>query len=262
MSSLNPGGRGVPSWNFSDPSKPNYSTELIGTVVAMQQVQAMEFRGGKPYAPKVWPDGNPVWNIRITLAGPKGGLISWMFPPASGKALRGERKSVHMDLFALTGNTDMRNLIDKTIRITTQEGNYGLGNPRPWTVEELDNETLTPPGPWKPLQEVPADYVNPKQLANAMASGGQMNQQPAQPAQYPAAPAPQYAPQPQYQQPMPQYAPQPQYGQQVPPQHAPQQSPMQAPMQPMIPPMPPQQQAPMAPQPQMPPTPYDEDMPF
>ena len=37
------------SWNYSNPDNPGYSTELVGTVVAIQEVQAMNFGpGGKP----------------------------------------------------------------------------------------------------------------------------------------------------------------------------------------------------------------------
>jgi hypothetical protein len=213
--SINPGGTNY-NWNYSKPDKPGYSPQLIGTVLAIQEVQKMGYTmNGQPGAPEFWPDGNPKMNIRLALATESGEIKTFTFQPAGKAARAGEKKSVHMDLFALTGNTDMMNLIGKTICIQTQEGYYGQGHPRPWFV------SLVEAGPYQPSMPLPSEFKVPQVLANAAASGGQVNAPQQQPAY-----RPQPAPQPQYQQPayQPQPAPQPQYQQ---PAYQPQPAPAQ-----------------------------------
>lgn len=229
--SLNPGGNSY-GWNYSKPDKPGYSTQLIGTVLAIQEVQKMGYTmSGQPGAPQFWPDGNPMMNIRLALATDTGELKTFVFQPAGKKARMGQKKSVHMDLFALTGNTDMMNLIGKTICIQTQEGHYGQGNPRPWSV------SLVEVGPYKLNGPLPSEFKAPQVLANAAASGGQVNL-PQQAYPYPAnnyaANSQQRAMQPQVmQQPQQPVMQQPVYQQPQPqqPQPAMQPQPMAQPMQ-------------------------------
>ena len=199
--SINPGGTANYGWNYSKQDKPGYSTQLVGTVLAIQEVQKMGYTmTGQPGAPEFWPDGNPKMNIRLALATPEGELKTFTFQPAGKAARMGQKKSVHMDLFALTGNTDMMNLIGKTICIQTQEGYYGQGNPRPWFVSLVEG------GPYQLSMPLPSEFKVPQVLANSAASGGQVNApQPQRQA------APQYQ-QPYYQQPYNQQ-PQPQYQQ-------------------------------------------------
>lgn len=201
------------NWNYSKPDKEGYSTLLVGTVLAIQEVQKTKYNPSGPGVPEFWEDsGKPKWNIRMALATPEGQLKTFTFQPASRAAQRGEKKSIHMDLFHLTGDTDMKNLIGKTIGIQTQEGRYGAGNPRPWEVGLVEG------GPYKLNGfELPAEYKVPQVLANAAASGGQVQQ-----------PQPQYAQQPYGMPQQPQYAQQP-YGMQpqpygMQPQYAPQQA--------------------------------------
>ena len=193
---LNPGGTNY-GWNYSKPDKPGYSTQLVGTVLAIQEVQKMGFTtSGQPGAPQFWPDGNPMMNIRLALATEQGEIKTFVFQPAGKQARMGQKKSVHMDLFHLTGDTDMMNLIGKTICISTQDGRYGQGNPRPWYVQLVDA------GPFKPATPLPPEFKLPQVLANSAVSGGQVQApQPQQPAYYQQQPA-QY--QPQQYQPMPQ----------------------------------------------------------
>lgn len=229
--SLNPGGVNSYGWNYSKPDKPGYSTQLVGTVLAIQEVQKMGYTTtGQPGAPQFWPDGNPMMNIRLALATETGELKTFTFQPAGKAARMGQKKSVHMDLFHLTGDTDMMNLIGQTICIQTQEGYYGQGHPRPWFV------SLVEAGPFQLSMPLPDEFKVPQVLANSAVSGGQV-QAPAQP-QY--TPQPQY-PQPQYSQ--PQYAPQPQQHmapvyqpvpQQQPQQPQPQQQPQYPQMDPQI----------------------------
>lgn len=203
--SLNPGGTNY-SWNYSNPNKEGYSTQLVGTVLAIQEIQKRGYTmNGQPGAPEFWPDGNPKMNIRIALATPEGELKAFTFQPAGRQARMGQKKSVHMDLFHLTGDTDMNNLIGKTICITTQEGRYGQGNPRPWNVQ------LVEMGPFE--APLPSEFKVPQLLANSAASGGQVNA-PQHQQQYQPQPQPQQYQQPQgfapaYQQVQPQqYQPQ------------------------------------------------------
>lgn len=167
--SLNPGGANNYGWNYSNPNKEGYSTQLIGTVLAIQEVQKRGYTmTGQPGAPQFWPDGNPMMNIRLALATQEGDLKTFIFQPAGKQARMGKKKSVHMDLFALTNNTDMMNLIGKTICIQTQDGHYGQGNPRPWYVSLVDA------GPFQLRSPLPSEFKVPQVLANTAASGGQV----------------------------------------------------------------------------------------
>lgn len=166
---LNPTGTTSYNWNYSKPEKAGYSTTLVGTVVAIQEIQKMSFSmNGQPGAPEFWADGNPKMNIRLALATESGELKTFTFQPAGKQQRMGNKPSVHMDLFKLTGNTDMMNLIGKTISITTQEGHYGQGNPRPWNV------ALVEAGPYALNIELPSEFKAPQVLANTAVSGGQM----------------------------------------------------------------------------------------
>jgi serine/threonine-protein kinase len=126
----------------------------------------------------------------------------------------------------------MTKLIGQTIMIQTQEGQYHVGNPRPWYVQLVDA------GPFKPNQEMPAEFKLPRVLCDEAAHGGQVQQQqpqygyqqqqPMQPRQgygYQQGRPPMQQPQPAYgyQQPQPQPQPQPAYGYQPQPAMPPQQ---------------------------------------
>ena len=71
----------------------------------------------------------------------------------------------------------MKDLVGKTIKISTVEGHYGLGNPRPWTAS-----LITDQGPFTPSDGIPDQFTVPVLLANQAVSGGQVVQAPAQPA--------------------------------------------------------------------------------
>lgn len=219
--SLNPSGTTNYGWNYSKPDKPGYSTLLVGTVLAIQEVQKMSYTmNGQPGAPEFWPDGNPKMNIRLALATESGELKTFTFQPASKEQRAGRKPSVHMSLFHLTGDTDMMNLIGKTIGIQTQEGHYGQGNPRPWSVGEVQA------GPFSLPNELPSEFKAPQVLANNAVAGGQMQppmqqqgygyQQPPMLQQY------YYQQPPMQQQPMPQMQPQMQPQQMQPQQMQPQ----------------------------------------
>lgn len=187
-------------WNYSNPNKDGYSTQLVGTVLSIQEVQAMSYNPGGPRQPQFWPDGNPKMNIRLAMADDKGELKLFTFQPAGKAARQGLKPSIHMSLFALTNNTGMKKLIGQTIMIVTREGSYGANNPRPWEVAIVDA------GPFSlSMGELPEEYKVPRVLANEGAHGGQTMGQPMMQQQpMPAYPQQmQQMQQPAYQQPQP-----------------------------------------------------------
>lgn len=161
-------------WNYSKPDKEGYSTSITGTVVSIQEVQKRKYtRDGRPGAPEFWDDsGKPVMNIRLGLAMPDGSLKAFVFQPAGKEARARLKKSIHMDLFALTGDTNMSNLIGKTITIWTIEGNYGSGNPRPWYCKLEENV-----GPFMLTSPLPYEFTVPELLCDDAVSGGQYQPQ-------------------------------------------------------------------------------------
>lgn len=236
--SLNPGGTANYSWNFSNPDRDGYSTEITGTIVSLQEVQAREYNPNtnQPGRPRFWPDGNPVMNIRVGLALPNGMLKSITMMKAGKKQVSREKPSLHMDLYCLT-NGNMMDLIGKTVHIVTwpehpgenpllgyytdnqgqvwaypwntdnlKDRPWGQGNPRLYGVELVEGVK------YELAMSLPDDYKVPELFADSSVQGGQ-----------PVPPAPQ-----QIQQPVPQpnvmpmqgqyYAPpvvQPQYQQQM-----------------------------------------------
>ena len=59
--SINPGGAANYNWNYSNHDRPGYSTQLVGTVVAIQEVQKMGFStNGQPGADGVYYPDIPV----------------------------------------------------------------------------------------------------------------------------------------------------------------------------------------------------------
>lgn len=184
--SLNPGGMGGSSWNFSNQNREGFSLEIYGTVVSLQEVQARMYNpnSNQPGAPRTWPDGNPVMNIRMGLATPDGSLKTVTFSKAGKKQASGEKPSLHMQLFNLT-NRNMMELIGKTLHLWTWPANpqtgqaWGQGNPRLFGVEEIEGTKYELSGP------LPPEYLVPELLCNDGAHGGapspQMIQQPQVP---------------------------------------------------------------------------------
>lgn len=199
---INPSGVGMShAWNYSNADREGYSSEIVGTVEAFQEVQATVYNTNRnaPRIPAFWDDGKPKMNIRMWFCTAEGEHKFLTFTPASKAAREGTKKSIHLDLFALTGNTDMKNLIGKTIQISTVPGNYAAGNPRPWNVQLVDA------GPFTSQVPLPDEAKVERVLMNAAVSGGQMNSpqmpQPQYPQGYGMAPQMQM-PQQMYQQPM------------------------------------------------------------
>lgn len=242
--SLNPTGMGGSSWNFSRPNDEGYSLELYGTVVSLQEVQARTYNPGsnQPGAPRFWPDGNPVMNIRVGLATPEGKLKTVTFGKAGKKQISGEKPSLHMQLFSLT-NRNMMDLMGKTLHLWTwtvdpeTQRPWGQGNPRKFGVELVNDQTYQLAG------VLPPEYTVPELLCNDGAQGGAPNPQMIQQPQMPPMQGNFYAPP--MAQPMQQQYPytqqqSAQYQPQAMPQMPPQQMVPQYQQQPTIQQMPPQ----------------------
>lgn len=167
------------NWNYTKPDNDRFALSITGTVKAIQEVQAMNFGSdGRPTTPAFWENSNqPKMNIRLVLCGPSGGFLTWTFTPASKAAKEGKKRSVHLDLFALAGGVNMMNLLEKTIRVTTVAPpngfNFGVGNPRPWTVE-----LVTDRGPFQLKEPLDPIFQMPVVLANQAVSGGVMQPPP------------------------------------------------------------------------------------
>lgn len=128
------------AWNYSNPEKPNYCTTLAGVVVGIDNPQAYDFQSGKP---RTWDDGSPVRNIRMFVRGSKtGDELSITFKPKSA-------------LFDAIGEQvdSVADLVGHEVTLSTKEGTYGFGNPRPWAV------TVGAENPEVKLHKVPVlDY--------------------------------------------------------------------------------------------------------
>lgn len=179
-------------WNCTNPNREGYSIDIWGTVINVQDVQKYTYVSpeeraqGKQSKPMYWDDGNPIMNQRLILATPDGSVKTVTYEKAGKKAKRGEKKSLHMDLFRLCNG--MKELIGKTIHISTQEApqgtRYGSGNPRPFHVE-LGDPNIPP---YEAKETIPAEFMLERVVADQAAHGGQMAGAPQMQGGFYAAP--------------------------------------------------------------------------
>lgn len=132
------------AWNYCNPEKPEYSEELKGVIVGMDNPQAYQYKTGKKL---FWDNGVPKRNIRLFVA-TDNGEKSITFTP----------KSALFNAFAFAGIDSFEDLIQHEVQIVTEEGHYWRDNPRPWSVKVggivegvklhkvpvLDYETMNP----------------------------------------------------------------------------------------------------------------------
>lgn len=196
--SLNPTGTSY-YWNHTKPDKPDFSLETFGKILALQEVQKRDYVQGsnQPGQPKFWPQGDPVLDVRMWFATQDGSIKNIRFAKAGKKQQAGEKPSLHMQLYQLSGGA-MTNLIGKTVHIVTwtehpgehpllgyrvdNEGRawpcpwntdqlkgrpWGIGNPRLYGVELVDDMGIEPNMP------LPDEANVPVLLCNDAASGGQ-----------------------------------------------------------------------------------------
>lgn len=180
---LNINGGNGNGWNYSDQSKPGYMTSIQGTIVKITELQSRNYMTKQP---EFWPDGNPKLNICFTIQGQSGRELTWVFSP----------KSTAFDAVVTalkTMNPNVNSIADiggYMVEISTQEGQWGQGRPRPWTVNILGmgqvpfrgvEEYTAPPAQPVQQQQQPAQQFQPQgqQVATAPISQGQpMQQQP------------------------------------------------------------------------------------
>lgn len=136
---FNGGGSGN-SWNYHSPEKDGYSLVLDGQVVGIDTPIAHSFsQDGKQGAPKFWDDGNPVRNIKFTIADTAGNCFDWTFS-ISKKRPTSAFNQVMQAILAVNPNaTSIADCMGYHITVTTQQPPQGFGysasNPRPWSVK-------------------------------------------------------------------------------------------------------------------------------
>lgn len=136
---FNGGGSGN-SWNYHSPEKDGYSLVLDGQVVGIDTPIAHSFtQDGKQGAPKFWDDGNPVRNIKLTVADTAGNCFDWTFS-ISKKRPASAFNQVMQAILAVNPNaTSIADCMGYHITVTTQQPPQGFGysasNPRPWSVK-------------------------------------------------------------------------------------------------------------------------------
>ena len=135
---FNGGGSGN-SWNYHSPEKDGYSLVLDGQVVGIDTPIAHSFtQDGKQGAPQFWDDGNPVRNIKFTIADTAGNCFDWTFS-ISKKRPTSAFNQVMQAILAVNPNaTSIADCMGYHITVTTQQPPQGFGysasNPRPWSV--------------------------------------------------------------------------------------------------------------------------------
>lgn len=135
---FNGGGSGN-SWNYHSPDKDGYSLVLDGQVVGIDTPIAHNFsQDGKQGSPKFWDDGNPVRNIKLTIADAQGNCFDWTFS-ISKKRPTSAFNQVMQAILAVDPNaTSIADCMGRHITVTTQQPPQGFGysaaNPRPWSV--------------------------------------------------------------------------------------------------------------------------------
>ena len=102
------------AWNYSDPDRAGYSTDLAGIVVGMDNPQQRDFQSGKPV---FWDDGSPRRNIRVFID-TADGEKSVTFTPKSAlyNAFAKALEALELDSLA--------DAVSRTIRLATEEGAY------------------------------------------------------------------------------------------------------------------------------------------
>lgn len=136
---FNGGGSGN-SWNYHSPEKDGYSLVLDGQVVGIDTPIAHNFsQDGKQGAPKFWDDGNPVRNIKFTVADAAGNCFDWTFSISKKRSTSAFNQVMQAILAVNPNATSIADCMGYHITVTTQQPPQGFGysasNPRPWSVQ-------------------------------------------------------------------------------------------------------------------------------
>lgn len=134
------GGSSGNSWNYHSPEKDGYSLVLDGQVVGIDTPIAHSFtQDGKQGAPKFWEDGNPVRNIKFTVADAAGNCFDWTFSISKKRSTSAFNQVMQAILAVNPGATSIADCMGYHITVTTQQPPQGFGysasNPRPWSVK-------------------------------------------------------------------------------------------------------------------------------
>lgn len=195
---FNGGGSGN-SWNYHSPEKDGYSLVLDGQVVGIDTPIAHNFsQDGKQGAPKFWDDGNPVRNIKFTVADTVGNCFDWTFS-ISKKRPTSAFNQVMQAILAVNPNaTSIADCMGYHITVTTQQPPQGFGysasNPRPWSVQIGEKMPRVEGFGYEVTDSAASMQRNQQQVQQEYQ---QQQQQAVRPAPAMQAPAPQQAmPQP------------------------------------------------------------------
>lgn len=191
------GGSSGNSWNYHSPEKDGYSLVLDGQVVGIDTPIAHSFsQDGKQGAPKFWDDGNPVRNIKFTVADAAGNCFDWTFS-ISKKRPTSAFNQVMQAILAVNPNaTSIADCMGYHITVTTQQPPQGFGysasNPRPWSVQISEKMPRVEGFGYEVTDSAASMQRNQQQVQQEYQA-----QQAARPAPAMQAPAPQQAmPQP------------------------------------------------------------------
>lgn len=135
---FNGGGSGN-SWNYHSPDKDGYSLVLDGQVVGIDTPIAHNFsQDGKQGSPKFWDDGNPVRNIKLSVADANGNCFDWTFSISKKRPTSAFNQVMQAILAVNPAATSIADCMGRHITVTTQQPPQGFGysasNPRPWSV--------------------------------------------------------------------------------------------------------------------------------
>ena len=116
---FNGGGSGN-SWNYHSPEKDGYSLVLDGQVVGIDTPIAHSFsQDGKQGAPKFWDDGNPVRNIKFTVADTAGNCFDWTFSMSKERPASAFNQGMQAILAVNPNATSIADCMGYHITVTT-----------------------------------------------------------------------------------------------------------------------------------------------
>lgn len=127
-------------WNYSHPDQEGFSTQLSGQIVELDRIWQRDFSSKQP---KVFPDGNPIMQYKLTVLTANGEEKAWYM---SGSKASGSYQAVLSALRILFKTTTWHapagnmaaQCVGRMVTISTKQPPEGFGygpqNPRPWNV--------------------------------------------------------------------------------------------------------------------------------
>ena len=199
------GGPTARYWNFTKPEKEGYTLTIEGTVVEIIREIKRDYMTKELEYYK--DSGRPKLQWKFFLLQPDGEEVIWKFDNKMSGT--GERACVGALTNGQGGRCSFDRFIGKYIRVSTGNGNYGLGNPRPYGVEILrdgdagavrgchdySRETQQPQAQPQPQPQPQQPYPQtPLEAAQAMAQRAVAQNNGAFPVQGQQVPQGQYPP--------------------------------------------------------------------